>query len=162
MITGEISSEKLISAACAAHDEFNPRINAVIEFYEDSETVAGSNNGFFQGVPFLRKDLGHTEAGRLQEQGSLPFEGHRSSLRHRKRLLSSCPRCQPAHHRQDGNAKIDGRETESVRHDVTRDPRDLSCTVGGTSGGAAAVAAAITPIARGNDSGASIRGHRRD
>ncbi|WIW55494.1 hypothetical protein LRP31_09955 [Mesorhizobium mediterraneum] len=46
---------ELTSLAREAHDEVNPRINAVIEFYEDAETVAGADAGPFNGVPFLRK-----------------------------------------------------------------------------------------------------------
>ncbi|WP_292109777.1 hypothetical protein [Mesorhizobium sp.] len=36
---------ELTSLAREAHDEVNPRINAVIEFYEDAETVAGADAG---------------------------------------------------------------------------------------------------------------------
>ncbi|WP_234895865.1 hypothetical protein [Sinorhizobium meliloti] len=47
-----------------AHDEVNPQVNAVIEFYDDAEAVAetGVCGGRFHGVPFLRKDLGFAEA----------------------------------------------------------------------------------------------------
>ncbi len=31
--------------------------------------MCGSEGGVFPGVPFLRKDIGATEAGRLQEMG---------------------------------------------------------------------------------------------
>ncbi|RWQ26432.1 MAG: hypothetical protein EOS19_25635 [Mesorhizobium sp.] len=77
---GDMRPAELACLAREAHDEVNPRINAVIEFYEDAETVGGADDGLFAGVPFLRKDIGATEAGRLQEQGSRLFKGYRPSI----------------------------------------------------------------------------------
>lgn len=74
---GEVTALELARLAREAYDEVNPRINAVIEFYEDAETVPGADAGLFNGVPFLRKDSGATEAGRLQEKGSRLFKGYR-------------------------------------------------------------------------------------
>lgn len=42
---GEIAPSELTQLAREAHDDVNPRINAVIEFYEDAETVAGADGG---------------------------------------------------------------------------------------------------------------------
>ncbi|RWX59253.1 amidase, partial [Mesorhizobium sp. M4B.F.Ca.ET.089.01.1.1] len=55
---GEVTGLELTQLARAAHDEVNPRINAVIEFYDDAETVVVADEGIFGGVPFLRKDIG--------------------------------------------------------------------------------------------------------
>ncbi|RWB93199.1 MAG: hypothetical protein EOS61_15570 [Mesorhizobium sp.] len=133
------------------------RINAVIEFYEDAESVAGADGGLFHGVPFLRKDIGATEAGRLQEKGSRLFKGFRPQTR--QLFFSS---------RQAGGLRCLGRTTtpeleatimtESILNGITCNPWDLERSAGGSSGGAAAgVAAGITPIAHGSDSGGSIR-----
>lgn len=74
---GEVTPSELMRLAREAHDEVNRQINAVMEFYEDAETVAGADGGLFHGVPFLRKDIGAAEAGRLQEKGSRLFKGCR-------------------------------------------------------------------------------------
>ncbi|WP_457812711.1 amidase family protein [Sinorhizobium meliloti] len=77
--SGEVKAIELAQLAREAHDDVNPKINAVIEFYDDAETVAanGRDGGLFNGVPFLRKDLGFAEAGRLEEKGSRLFKGNR-------------------------------------------------------------------------------------
>ncbi|TJX68190.1 MAG: amidase, partial [Mesorhizobium sp.] len=76
----EISAIELVQLAREAHNRMNPTINAVVEFYDDAESVRGADTGPFTGVPFLRKDLGPTEAGRLQECGSQLFVGYRPSV----------------------------------------------------------------------------------
>ncbi|MER9070915.1 amidase [Mesorhizobium sp. M0902] len=154
---GEVTAEELTHLARRAHDKVNPRINAVIEFYEDAETIAGADGGLFDGVPFFRKDIGATEAGRLQEKGSRLFKGVRSDTesyyfrRAREAGLRTIGRTTTP----ELAATV---VTESVLNGITRNPWDLQRSAGGSSGGAAAaVAAGITPIAHGNDSGGSIR-----
>ncbi|TIX45983.1 MAG: amidase, partial [Mesorhizobium sp.] len=133
------------------------RINAVIEFYEDAETVAGASGGLFHGVPFLRKDIGGTEAGRLQENGSRLFKGCRAGTdsyffrRARESGLRTLGRTAIPEFAMSVMS-------ESVLHGTTANPWDLNRSAGGSSAGAAAaVAAGITPIAHGNDGGGSIR-----
>ncbi|NIA70433.1 amidase [Pelagibius litoralis] len=154
---GEVTALELTRLAREAHDIVNPRINAIIEFYEDAETVAGADAGLFNGVPFLRKDLGGTEAGRLQEGGSRLFKGRRTktdSYFYRRA--------------REGGLRTLGRTTtpefgisgfsESMLNGVTGNPWDLKLSAGGSSAGAAAaVAAGIVPIASGGDGGGSIR-----
>ncbi|MBX5139189.1 amidase (plasmid) [Rhizobium bangladeshense] len=155
--SGEVSSMELTHLAREAYEQINPTINAVVEFYDDAETVAAADAGPFNGVPFLRKDIGPTEAGRLQEMGSRLFKGNR-------------PETESFFFRRarDAGLRIVGRTTttefgtsgmsESMLHGVTRNPWDVTRTTGGSSAGAAAaVAAGITPIAHGGDGGGSIR-----
>ncbi|RVC80597.1 amidase [Mesorhizobium sp. M2A.F.Ca.ET.046.02.1.1] len=154
---GDVTPAELARLARQAHDEVNPRINAVIEFYEDAETVAGADGGLFHGVPFLRKDIGASEAGRLQEQGSRLFKGCRSTIdsyffrRAREAGLRTLGRTTTPEFGASGM-------TESILNGITRNPWDLERSAGGSSGGAAAaVAAGITPITHGSDGGGSIR-----
>lgn len=154
---GEVTAVELTRLARQAHDEVNPRINAVIEFYDDAETVAGADLGLFNGVPFLRKDIGASEAGRLQESGSRLFKGYRSNTdsyyfrRARNAGLRNIGRTATSELGMSAT-------TESVLHGITGNPWDLDRSAGGSSGGAAAaVAAGITPIAHGSDGGGSIR-----
>ncbi|BCG97395.1 MULTISPECIES: amidase [unclassified Mesorhizobium] len=154
---GEVTAKELTRLAREAHDEVNPSINAVIEFYEDAESVLGADNGVFNGVPFLRKDLGPAEAGRLQEQGSRLFKGHRSEndslffRRAREAGLRTVGRTTTPEFGMSGMS-------ESIINGITGNPWDLDRSAGGSSAGAAAaVAAGIVPIAHGSDGGGSIR-----
>ncbi|MES0139496.1 amidase [Mesorhizobium sp. M0016] len=154
---GEVTPLELTQLAREAHDEVNPHINAVVEFYEDAETVAGANGGILHGVPFLRKDIGAAEAGRLQEKGSRLFKGHRSNTdsyffrRARRAGLRTVGRTTTS---ELGSTIM----TESILNGITRNPWDLERSAGGSSGGAAAaVSAGIVPIAHGGDGGGSIR-----
>ncbi|MER9726980.1 MULTISPECIES: amidase [unclassified Mesorhizobium] len=155
--TRQVTSGELIRLAREAHNDVNPRVNAVLEFYEDAETVPGADTGFFQGVPFLRKDLGPTEAGRLQEQGSRLFKGYRAPNDSvffdlaRKAGLRTVGRTAVPEFGACG-------ATESFLHGFTRNPWNLERTAGGSSGGAAAaVTAGITPVAHCNDAAGSLR-----
>ncbi|MER9927286.1 amidase [Mesorhizobium sp. M0048] len=153
----QVTPSELVQLARVAHDEVNPSINAVIEFYEDAETAAGANGGLFHGVPFFRKDIGFTEAGRLQEKGSRLFKGHRSDTdsyffrRARESGLRTIGRTTTP---ELGMSLL----SESILHGITRNPWNLERSTGGSSAGsAAAVAAGITPISHGSDGGGSIR-----
>lgn len=154
---GEVTPLELTRLAREAHDKVNPSLNAIIEFYEDAETVSGADGGLFHGVPFLRKDIGETEAGRLQECGSRLFAGCR-------------PETDSYYFRRarESGLRTIGRTTtpelgitglsESILNGITGNPWNLERSAGGSSSGAAAaVAAGITPIAHASDGGGSIR-----
>lgn len=143
-----------------AVEKVNPKINSIIEVYQDKIEKLGANtipSGPFAGVPFLMKDLGAGEGGRVQENGSRLMKGHivdkDSYLTERFKKAGStllgrttCP--------EFGM----GISTESVLTGATRNPWDLNKMVGGSSGGSAAsVAAGIVPVAHASDNGGSIR-----
>ena len=156
----EILPGELAELFARAVETVNPRINAVIEVYSDALDIAdrvSPGRGLFHGVPFLRKDLGATEAGRLQEMGSRLFKGfmpdHDSYLmtRFKNAGLMTLGRSTVP------ELGISG-QTETILQGITRNPWDLERMTGGASGGAAAsVAAGIVPVAHASDGGGSIR-----
>jgi len=157
----EVSSVELMAAAVAVARERGPALNALTyERYDEALQWARDwqPSGPFRGIPFLLKDSGFasrrfpsslgsrlfndmtytydaTVAGRFEQAGLIPFA--------RSTVSELCM----------------GPSTEAVRNGgATLNPRDLTRSVGGSSGGAAAaVAAGIVPVAHGSDGGGSIR-----
>ncbi|MER9140389.1 amidase [Mesorhizobium sp. M0830] len=153
----EVAAVELVRVAREAHDQINPTLNAVVEFYEDAESVPCSDAGPFGGVPFLRKDISATEAGRLYECGSRLYQGFRPTV---ESYFVERARA--------GGLRIVGRTTttelgvsglsETALCGITRNPWNLDRTAGGSSSGSgAAVASGIVPIASASDGGGSIR-----
>lgn len=154
---GEVSARELAEAARAAHEKVDPEINAVVEFYADAETVGGSGEGTFVGVPFLRKDIGSTEAGRLQECGSRLMKGNVAT-----EDSYYTTRAKGSGLRYIGRSAVPefafAGFTETLLEGITRNPWSLDRSAGGSSGGAAAaVAAGVVPMAHASDGGGSIR-----
>jgi amidase len=156
----EASPKELAHLFAEAVEKVNPRINAVIEVYFDrleglDDRVVPDSP--FAGVPFLMKDIGAGEGGRVQDNGSRLMKGHivdkdaYLTERFKKAGLTllgrtTCPEFAM------------GISTESVLTGDTRNPWDLDKMVGGSSGGSAAsVAAGISPVAHASDNGGSIR-----
>jgi amidase len=156
----EVSPKELGGIFVEAVEKVNPRINAVIEMYKDR--VEGLDDrvlfsGPFVGVPFLMKDIGAGEKGRLQESGTRLMKGHISdkdsflTLWFKKAGLNLLGRTTTPEFAL-------GISTESVLTGDTRNPWNLELMAGGSSGGSAAsIAAGIVPIAHGSDNGGSIR-----
>ena len=156
----EVTPKELAHLFVEAVDKVNPEINAVIEVWSDRISTLDDQDipdGPFAGVPFLMKDVGAGEAGRVQDSGSRLMKGHmveKDSFlteRFKKAGLTllgrtTCPEMAM------------GISTESVLTGATRNPWDLGKMAGGSSGGSAAsVAAGIAPVAHGSDNGGSIR-----
>jgi amidase len=105
----------------------------------------------------LRKDLGATEGGRLQEWGSRLFKGYAPDkdsflmTRFKGAGLATLGRSTVP------ELGISG-QTETILQGITRNPWNLDRMAGGSSGGAAAsVSAGIVPVAHASDGGGSIR-----
>lgn len=157
---GEVSAREVAEAAIAHIEEANPRLNAVVSKRYDralAEIEAGLPAGPLAGVPFLIKDLGAEVAGLPATSGSRLFVDHVATadselVRRYKRAglvilgMSNSP--------EFGlNAS-----TEPTLHGAAHNPRDLSRSTGGSSGGSgAAVAAGLVPAAHATDGGGSIR-----
>jgi amidase len=156
----EVSPRQVAESALAGVHKINPKINAVIETYDDriekSDSLASADR-VFCGVPFFLKDLGATEAGSRQEMGSRLARGY----------VAVTEAYLTTRFKQVG-ALILGRTatpelgfaatTESILTGATRNPWNPDLIAGGSSGGsAAAVAAGILPVAHASDGGGSIR-----
>ncbi len=156
----QVTPKELAEVMIKSVEMVNPRISSVVEVYKDALEIADQathHQGPFAGVPFLRKDLGATEAGRLQELGSRLFKGHVPDhdsflmRRFKKAGLITLGRSTVP------ELGISG-QTETILQGITRNPWDLDRMAGGSSGGAAAsVAAGIVPVAHATDGGGSIR-----
>lgn len=158
--TKEITPTELAQLAIEGIEKVNPEINAVIEIFHDKiddleETV--STDGPLGGVPFLLKDIGCTEAGRRQEQGSRLMEGFVAD--HDSFLMTRFKGAGLINLGRTTTPEIAlSSSTESVFTGDSRNPWDLRLMAGGSSGGAAAiVAAGIVAIAHASDGAGSIR-----
>lgn len=157
---GDISPRELAQTAARAVDAINPRINAVVETYDDrieqlDERSLGA--GPFRGVPFLMKDVFGHESGRRMEFGSRLCRG----------MITPQDSYYCAMVRASG-VNIIGRSaapeysmsgtTETALYGNTSTPWRQGYSAGGsTGGGMAAVVAGIVPIAHGSDIAGSIR-----
>jgi amidase len=156
----EVTPAEVANLANEAIVLANPKINAVIETYDDridglDETSLG--DGPFRGVPILIKDVRGNEKGRKVEFGSRLAEGYVcDSDTHLAEMFRAA------------GLNILGRSnapeysiatsTENLLYGNTCTPWREGYSAGGSSGGAAAaVAAGIVPVAHGSDIGGSLR-----
>lgn len=154
---GEITATEAAELSVRAIERVNMDLNAVIEVFEDRVEKTAANDGLLAGVPILNKDLSFSDAGRLQEMGSRLAEGYRPAFDSTsvKRLKSSGLNIIGRTTTPEfGNSGL----TENLLTGVSRNPWDIACTPGGSSGGSAAiVAAGAVPIATAGDGGGSTR-----
>lgn len=162
---GELSPAEVLDDALARLAAFNPRLNAFLCTLEKlageqaaSATEAYHNGtaGPLAGIPISIKDT-FDVTGAVSTRGSLVYRSHVASADSGAvRLL----RAAGAVFVGKTNTAEFGQSatTDNRLGDECRNPWNLSCTPGGSSGGAAAsVAAGIVTAALGADGGGSIR-----
>jgi amidase len=157
---GEVTPKELANLFAQAVEKVNPRINAVLEVYSDRIEELDDraiSAGPFAGVPFLMKDIGAGECGRLQEMGSRLMKGHIAD--HDSFLTALFKKAGLTLLGRTTTPEFAlGISTESALTGATRNPWNLESMAGGSSGGSAAsVAAGVVPMAHGSDNGGSIR-----
>lgn len=156
----EVSPKELVDFFVEAVEKVNPRINAVIEVFQDrveevDDQVIPSDP--FAGVPFLMKDIGAGEGGRLQESGSRLMKGHIVDKDSSLTTLFKATGLTIMGRTTTPEFAL-GISTESELMGATRNPWNLDITCGGSSGGSgASIAAGVVPMAHGSDNGGSIR-----
>ncbi len=155
---GETTPREIGRCILAGIEVVNPKLNAVIEVYEDAVAALEDKPGAgrFRGLPTLTKDF-PIEAGRPAEFGSVFAKGFRAPFDlalWRRMKASGLVNLGRTTSSEFGIAAA----TESSLYGPTHNPWDPTRGVAGSSGGsAAAVAAGIVPFAQGGDGGGSIR-----
>lgn len=166
VVAGEVSITEALDETLAAIEKTDDKLHSFLTVDEDhardqvrqlqERTAAGERPGPLWGVPFSVKDTYDTRGVRTT-YGSRVYDRHVPE--HDAELVRRI--------RQAGGILVGKTNTPEFAiyirtvNDLqpeTRNPWDLACTPGGSSGGAAAsVAAGLTMIAVGSDGGGSIR-----
>ncbi len=163
--SGEISAVELTEACLKAIEEKNPELNAVLTVCREEalceaksvdEKIKSGERSPLLGIPYLAKDalmtkkVRTTAASKILENYVAPFDATViAKLKSAGAVLL-------------GKTNLDefahGSSTENSAFGVTKNPYDLTCVAGGSSGGStAAVAANLCLFSLGSDTGGSIR-----
>ena len=162
----EISPVEITRSCLDSIAKFNDKVNAVVTLQEvtalekarvcEDEIAKGDYRGPLHGIPIAHKDLYHTKklrstAGSLLHQDFVPEEDATVVARYREAgtvLLGKLNTQEFAY----------GPTNEHSMFGPVRNPWNLSCFAGGSSGGSgAAVALGMCMGATGSDTGGSIR-----
>ena len=162
--SGDISSRELTEATLRAVERENARLNAVVEMLADEALSQADDadrrrtqgeDGPLLGVPLAVKNE-HDIAGHVTAQGSRAVTRVASSDAEIVQMFRAVGMPMVATTTLPELAAFGF--TESDAYGVTRNPRDVNRTPGGSSGGSAAlVAAGAVGIATASDGAGSIR-----
>ncbi len=165
-IRGELSAREIVDAALKRIDALEPHIDAYLSLLPeraykkadelDSKRRKGEPLGRLAGVPVAIKDNIHIQ-GEITTCASKFLSNYRAPFDATATALLEAEGAIPI-----GKTNLDefamGSTTENSAYKTTKNPWDLKCTPGGSSGGsAAAVAARTVPLSFGSDTGGSIR-----
>lgn len=165
-INGEFTAQKIVETFLGRIEKYDGQIGAFLAVFNekalkraqflDEKRSSGKKMGKLAGVPIAIKDNIHVK-GELTTCASKFLVNYRAPFDSTVvRLLEE----------EDaiiiGKTNLDefamGSSTENSALQKTRNPWDLKCTPGGSSGGSAsAVAARMCPLALGSDTGGSVR-----
>jgi ureidomalonase len=160
---GEASCVKVVRAHLDRIDTLNPQVNAIVSMPDRSSVLAeaadrdrATERGALHGLPIAVKDLSEV-AGLAWTAGSPIFRDQVGAVDE-----PFVARLRAAGAVVVGKTNTPemgfGSQTYNPVHGATRNPYDLTRTIGGSSGGAAAaLAARMLPIADGSDYMGSLR-----
>ncbi len=157
--SGETDAAEILDLAYSVIDRFDEQVNAFVSLEKEQAYAATRTpiSGPLGGVPIAMKDCvgfvkGTTRSfgSRLAAGSEIDFEDVVVTRFKQAGLIPIGTTNVP-----EFSSSI---STESLQHGPCRNPWNLNCSVGGSSGGAAAaVAYGAVPIAYGNDAAGSIR-----
>ena len=165
-LNGTLTAEQIATHFLQRIEKYNPEIKAFLAVFSeramrkakelDAKKSAGGTFGKLAAIPIAIKDNIHikgeltTCASQFLSNFKAPFDSTVVKLLEEEDAILI------------GKTNLDefamGSSTEHSSFQITRNPWNLKCTPGGSSGGsAAAVAARLCPLALGSDTGGSIR-----
>lgn len=161
-----VSAEELVRESLGRIERFNPALNAVISVRDESVEEAravdgraehGEHPGLLAGIPVLVKDMEHV-AGVPTTYGSLAFAdappAEADMLIPRRLRAAGAIIVGKTNQPEFACAGF----TDNLLYGPTKNPWNLECSPGGSSGGSgAAMAAGMVAIATATDGGGSIR-----
>lgn len=163
---GELSAEKITSYFLNRIHQFDPEIGSFLTVFKESalekackidqKRARGEKLGKLAGVPVALKDNIHLK-GELTTCGSRFLTNYKAVFDATvTRLLEEADAIIVGKTNLDEFAMGSSNENSALQK--TRNPWNLACVPGGSSGGsAAAVSARLVPLALGSDTGGSVR-----
>jgi amidase len=162
---GTVSAEEVLVAVLERHEETHAALNAVVAERTDAalaearalDALPHAERGPLHGIPWTAKDLVETKDMPLT-LGSLPFAGSRD-FDYDSVMVAKLKAAGGILWAKTNTPEFGLRPTTENRvYGVTNNPWNVEHTPGGSSGGAAACAAAgLGPLHAGSDGGGSVR-----